>query len=32
MPGNLDENNRQVFSSAPLDFKYQMGLKRGQDN
>lgn len=32
MPGNLDESNRHVFSSAPLDFKYQIGLKRVQDN
>jgi Zn-dependent metalloprotease len=30
MPGNLNENNRQIFSTTPLDFTFQMGLKRVQ--
>jgi Zn-dependent metalloprotease len=31
MPGNLNENNRQIFSGTPLNLKYQMSLKRVQE-
>ena len=31
MPGNLNEDNRQIFSGTPLNFKYHMSLERVQE-